>query len=100
MSRHGNRRHGLDLGRVDPRDLADGVPQTCRIQHPAIPITRSFGNPDACAARNVISSSGFETTMMIASVTGTTWLMTLVMMAALLPRRSPRLCRAAAGSPP
>ena len=32
-----------------------------------MPITRSFGNPESCAARNVISSSGFVTTMRIAS---------------------------------
>ena len=59
---------------------------------PAIPITRCRGNPDASAARKVISSSGFETTMRMASgEPGTTCATTSRMIAAFFPRRSIRL---------
>ena len=67
---------------------------------PAIPNTRSFGNPDRSAARNVISSSGFETTMMIAfGEPGTTASTTEVMIAAFLPSRSMRLIPGWRGNP-
>ena len=59
---------------------------------PAIPITRSRGNPDASAARKVISSSGLDTTTRIApGEPGTTLPTTSRMIAAFFPRRSIRL---------
>ena len=67
---------------------------------PAIPMTRSFGKPEASAARKVISSSGFDTTMMIASgEPGTTWEITEFMIAAFLPSRSIRLMPGWRGNP-
>ena len=67
---------------------------------PAIPITRSFGNPLASAARNVISSKGFVTTMTIASgELGAIRPITSCMMPAFLPSRSIRLIPGCRGKP-
>jgi hypothetical protein len=67
---------------------------------PAIPITRSLGNPLVWAARNVISSSGFVTTMMIASGDSDAVLFTTSrMMPAFFSRRSMRLMPGWRGSP-
>ena len=67
---------------------------------PAIPTTRSFGNPDRSAARKVISSSGFETTIRIAfGEPGVTFAITSDMIAAFLPSRSIRLMPGWRGNP-
>ena len=67
---------------------------------PAIPKTRSRGRPLASAARNVISSSGFDTTITIVSgEPGTTFAMTSRMIAAFLPSRSIRLIPGCRGNP-
>ncbi len=67
---------------------------------PAIPITRSFGKPDTSDARNVISSSGFVTTMMIASgEPGTILSTTSRTIPAFLPSRSIRLMPGCLGNP-
>ncbi len=67
---------------------------------PAIPITRSLGNPVTSAARYVISSSGLLTTTTIASgECSFTLLATSRMIPAFLPRRSIRLIPGWRGSP-
>ncbi len=65
-----------------------------------MPITRCFGNPESCAARNVISSSGFVTTMRIASgECSTTDPTTARRMPAFLSSRSIRLIPGCRGKP-
>ena len=67
---------------------------------PAIPRTRSRGNPLRSAARKVISSSGFETTIRMAvGEPGTTLDTTSVMIAAFFPNRSIRLMPGCRGNP-
>jgi hypothetical protein len=67
---------------------------------PAIPRTRSLGNPLRSAARKVISSSGFDTTIRMAlGELGTTFATTSVMIAAFLPSRSIRLMPGWRGNP-
>ena len=67
---------------------------------PAIPITRSFGKPETSAARKVISSSGFVTTMMIAfGDPGTKRSTTSRTIPAFLPSRSIRLIPGWRGNP-
>ena len=67
---------------------------------PAIPTTRSFGKPLFSAARKVISSKGFDTTIRIAvGEPGTTLAITSVMMVAFFPSRSMRLMPGCRGNP-
>ena len=67
---------------------------------PAMPMTRWRGNPLISAAREVISSSGFVTTMMMApGEAGAICSTTLRMMAAFLPSRSIRLMPGCRGNP-
>ena len=67
---------------------------------PAMPITRSLGNPDSWDARNVISSRGLVTTIRIASAEcSTTCPTTWRRMPAFFSSRSIRLIPGCRGSP-
>jgi hypothetical protein len=83
-----------------PSSSAMNARRRAESRTPAIPKTRSRGKPDASAARNVISSRGFVTTIRIASgEPGATFATTSRTIAAFFARRSIRLIPGCRGNP-